>query len=29
MDFKGSHFEKGILLWSGRWYVATPFSYLQ
>ena len=29
MDFKGSHFEKEILLWGVRWYVAYPISYRQ
>ena len=27
MDFKGSHFEKEIILWGVRWYVAYPISY--
>src|SRR5215475_783269 len=27
LDFKGSHFEKEILLWGVRWYVAYPLSY--
>jgi transposase-like protein len=26
VDFKGSHFEKEIILWSIRWYVAYPVS---
>ena len=26
-DFKGSHFEREIILWGGRWYVAYPLSY--
>ena len=29
MDFKGSHFEKEIILWGIRWYVAYPLSYRQ
>ena len=29
IDFKGSHFEKEIILWSVRWYVAYPISYRQ
>jgi putative transposase len=29
MDFKGSHFEKEIILWGVRWYVAYPISYRQ
>ena len=29
IDFKGSHFEKGIILWGVRWYVAYPISYRQ
>jgi hypothetical protein len=24
IDFKGSHFEKAIILWGVRWYVAYP-----
>ena len=24
IDFKGSHFEKEIILWGVRWYVAYP-----
>lgn len=27
MDFKGSHFEREIILWAVRWYVAYPLSY--
>jgi putative transposase len=27
MDFKGSHFEREIILWGVRWYVAYPLSY--
>jgi len=23
-DFKGSHFEREIILWGVRWYVAYP-----
>jgi putative transposase len=29
VDFKGSHFEREIVLWGGRWYVAYPISYRQ
>ena len=29
MDFKGSQFERDIILWSVRWYVAYPISYRQ
>jgi putative transposase len=29
VDFKGSHFEKDIILWGVRWYVAYPISYRQ
>jgi putative transposase len=29
MNFKGSHFEKEIILWGVRWYVAYPISYRQ
>ena len=29
IDFKGSQFEKGIILWGIRWYVAYPISYRQ
>jgi len=29
IDFKGSHFEKEIILWGVRWYVAHPVSYRQ
>jgi putative transposase len=28
-DFKGSQFEKEIILWGVRWYVAYPLSYRQ
>jgi len=28
-DFKGAHFEKEIILWGVRWYVAYPISYRQ
>jgi transposase-like protein len=27
VDFKGSHFEREIILWGVRWYVAYPISY--
>ena len=29
IDFKGSQFEKEIIMWSVRWYVAYPISYRQ
>jgi hypothetical protein len=29
MNFKGSQFEKEIVLWGVRWYVAYPISYRQ
>src|SRR4026208_2532662 len=29
MNFKGSHFERDIILWGVRWYVAYPISYRQ
>jgi putative transposase len=29
MDFKGSHFEKEIILWGVRWYVAYLIFYRQ
>ena len=29
VDFKGSHFEREIVLWNVRWYVAYPISYRQ
>src|SRR5499426_735952 len=29
IDFKGSHFEREIMLWGVRWYVAYPISYRQ
>src|SRR6202171_3105022 len=29
IDFKGSHFERDIILWGIRWYVAYPISYRQ
>jgi putative transposase len=29
IDFKGSHFEREIIMWSVRWYVAYPISYRQ
>src|SRR5438552_3584527 len=29
IDFKGSHFERDIILWAVRWYVAYPISYRQ
>jgi putative transposase len=27
MDFKGSQFERDVILWGVRWYVAYPISY--
>jgi putative transposase len=27
--FKGSHFERDVILWGVRWYVAHPISYRQ
>jgi transposase-like protein len=27
--FKGSHFERDVILWGVRWYVAYPISYRQ
>jgi transposase-like protein len=27
VDFKGSHFERQIVLWGVRWYVAYPISH--
>src|SRR5215204_3100020 len=29
INFKGSHFEREIILWGVRWYVAYPMSYRQ
>ena len=29
MDFKGSPFERDLILWGVRWYVAYPVSYRQ
>src|SRR5215468_1699963 len=29
MDYTGRHFEKEIILWGIRWYVAYPISYRQ
>ena len=29
VEFKGSHFEREIILWGVRWYVAYPISYRQ
>ena len=29
IDFKRSHFERDIILWGVRWYVAYPISYRQ
>jgi putative transposase len=27
IEFKGSHFERDVILWGIRWYVAYPISY--
>ena len=27
IEFKGSHFERDVILWAVRWYVAYPISY--
>jgi len=29
IDFKGSQFEREIILWGVRWYMAYPVSYRQ
>ena len=29
IKFKGNHFERGVILWGYRWYVAYPISYRQ
>jgi putative transposase len=29
IKFKGSHFERDVILWGIRWYVAYPISYRQ
>ena len=29
IEFKGSHFERDVILWGVRWYVAYPISYQQ
>jgi putative transposase len=29
IHFKGSHFERDVILWGVRWYVAYPMSYRQ
>src|SRR6476661_1590245 len=29
LDFKGTQFEREIILWAVRWYVAYPISYRQ
>ena len=29
INFKGSQFEREIILWAMRWYVAYPISYRQ
>ena len=27
IEFKGGHFERDVILWCVRWYVAYPISY--
>jgi hypothetical protein len=27
IEFKGSHFERDVILWAVRWYVAYPVSH--
>jgi putative transposase len=29
VEFKGAHFEREVILWGMRWYVASPISYRQ
>jgi hypothetical protein len=29
IECKGSHFERDVILWAVRWYVAYPISYRQ
>jgi putative transposase len=29
IEFKGSHFEREVIMWGVRWYVAYPLSYRQ
>jgi transposase-like protein len=29
IEFKGNHFERAVILWAVRWYVAYPISYRQ
>ncbi len=29
IEFKGSHFEREVILWGVRWYVEYPISYRQ
>jgi putative transposase len=29
IEFKGSHFERDVILWVVRWYVSYPISYRQ
>src|SRR5580704_13059844 len=29
IEFKGSHFERDVILWGVRWYMAYPISYRQ
>ena len=26
IEFKGSHFERDVILWAVRWYVAYPIT---
>jgi putative transposase len=27
IEFKGSHFERDVILWAVRWYVAYPIHF--
>ena len=29
IEFKGSHFEREVILWGVRWYVAYPINHRQ
>jgi putative transposase len=29
IEFKGSHFEREVILWGMRWYVAYPMALVQ
>jgi putative transposase len=29
IEFKGSQFERDVILWATRWYMAYPISYRQ